>query len=385
MTIVYISLPFYADCDFPLIKELRKQGCKIIHIIPITPQCLKSTLINIPTQNPNPGIFKATLYKEIAIYSDYIDSQDTYVINRPYTSKHIFKRLKSTFQLYRFIKHLNPDFIWTTTPFGISDFMLYLFKNNILTIHDPFPHTGEHSIRKYISEKIAFIGFKKLILLNKTQANTFIKTYHIKPSTLLINKLGTYDCITTFTPTNLQQKDNPYVLFYGRISPYKGIEYLLESFVMIHEKAPQLHLIIAGNGDFYFDISPYKNLSYIEFRNYHINMNETAELFKKALFVVCPYIDATQSGVIMTAYTMNKTVITTNVGALAEYVINNKTGIVIEHSNTKQLYDSILYLYEHPKILNELEENIVHYYKEGEFSWHNIAKKYINLFKSIIN
>lgn len=381
MTIIYISLPFFADCDFPLIKELRQQGCRIIHIIPITPQCLKSTLINIHTQNPHDGIFSATMYKEIAIYSDYIN-QDTYVINRPYKSQHIIKKLKSGFLLFQFIKSFHPDYVWTSTPFGITDFILYFFKSNVLTVHDPFPHTGENSIRKTILEKIAFTRFKKIILLNKTQSNAFMKAYNIKPSTLLTNRLGSYDCINIFaSKSESTQSYYPYVLFYGRISPYKGTKYLLESFVSLHKKAPKLRLIIAGSGKFDFDISMYKNLDYIEIRNYYIGMEETASLFKNALFIVCPYIDATQSGVIMTAYTMNKAVIATNVGALPEYVMNNETGLIVEPNNTKQLHDSILFLYEHPETLKRFEKNIQHHYKEGEYSWQNIAKKYISFFK----
>lgn len=381
MTIIYLSLPFFADCDFPLVKELRKQGCRVIHIIPITPQCLKSTLIDIPKQYPLNGIFKTDIYDEIKIYSEYLDEKDTYIVNRNYTSKHIFKRLKSTFQLLKLIRSFHPDYVWTSSSFGFYDLILYTLHNIVLTVHDPFPHSGENNTHRSITEKIAFKLCKKFILLNDKQSEAFINAYHIKPASVLINRLGTYDCIKIFSNKETLPPPYPYILFYGRISPYKGTEYLLESFLRVHEAYPELHLIIAGSGKFHFDITPYKKLDYIEFRNYHISMNETVDLFQNAKFVVCPYLDATQSGVIMTAYTMNKAVIATKVGALEETVINNETGITIQPANSEELFTAISRLYSQPELLSRLEENIKSKYQKGNNSWTEIAQKYISFFK----
>lgn len=382
MTIIYLSLPFFADCDFPLVKELRKQGCRVIHIIPITPQCLKSTLIDISKQYPLNGIFKTDIYDEIKIYSEYLDEKDTYIVNRNYTSKHLFKRLKSTFQLLKLIRSFRPDYVWTSSPFGFYDLILYTLPNIVLTVHDPFPHSGENNTHRSITEKIAFKLCKKFVLLNSKQSSAFINAYHIKPSSVLINRLGTYDCIKIFASKNEDSvPPYPYVLFYGRISPYKGIEYLLESFLKIHETYPELHLIIAGGGKYHFDISPYHKLDYIEFRNYHVSMDETVNLFQHTKFVVCPYLDATQSGVIMTAYTMNKAVIATKVGALEETVINGETGLTVAPADSKELYDAISQLYSQPELLTRIEENIKNKYQKGNDSWTEIAQKYISFFQ----
>lgn len=377
MTIIYISTPYFADCDFPLIKELRKQGCKVIHIIPITPKCLKSTLIEINQQYPLNGIFKAYIYKEITQYSDYIND-DTYILNRTYTNSSIVKRLVSTYKLYKFINSFKYDYVWTSLPFGLSDILLYKLRNIILTVHDPFPHTGEQNFRRSIVEHIAYRYCKKFILLNNKQLDKFSKTYKINPDSIIPNKLGTYDCIKSFTKFINNHTPKQYILFYGRISPYKGIEYLLEAFEIVHQRFPELNLIIAGNGKYHFDITEYKKLNYIEFKNYHIGMQESAELFHNAKFVVCPYTDATQSGVVMTAFTMNKAVIASNVGALGECVINNETGLLISPRNSKELSQAIIKLYEDNAFLRKLEENIKNKYSEGSYSWKNIAKQYIS-------
>lgn len=380
MTIVYISTPFFADCDFPLVKELRNQGCRVIHIILITPRCLKSTLIDIDKQYPHNGIFKAQIYKEIAQYSDYI-CDDTYIVNRTYTNESVIKRINSSFQLYKFIRAFHCDYVWTSLPFGLSDLILYALPKIVLTVHDPFPHSGESNVRRTIVEKLAYRLCNKFVLLNHKQSEDFIKLHHIKPTSVLINSLGTYDCIRMFV-TSEHKEQHPYILFYGRISPYKGLEYLLESFVKVHNDCSDLRLIIAGKGNYHFDISPYQKLDYIEFRNYHVGMRETASLFNGAAFVVCPYLDATQSGVVMTAFTMNKAVIATNVGALEETVIDNITGLIVPPKDSKSLYQAITRLYNEPKLLENFERNIKNNYTEGLHSWSEIVKKYLSFLKS---
>ena len=44
------------------------------------------------------------------------------------------------------------------------------------------------------------------------------------------------------------------------IKKYKGIEYLLESMLSVHKSCPDLKLIVAGSGDFYFDVEKYNLL-----------------------------------------------------------------------------------------------------------------------------
>ena len=69
----------------------------------------------------------------------------------------------------------------------------------------------------------------------------------------------------------MQQKTKN-VLFFGRISPYKGIEYLCEAMMRVREHIPDATLTIAGNGNIYFDISPYEKQEWIDIQNKYISM-----------------------------------------------------------------------------------------------------------------
>lgn len=127
----------------------------------------------------------------------------------------------------------------------------------------------------------------------------------------------------------------PMVLFFGRQERYKGVDSLLKAFERVGDRmtdvAPneRLRLIVAGPGDVYrqkYGDGPRG----VEWRNHLIGDEEGVRLFRRCSVVVLPYRDGTQSAVIAAAYFFRKPVIVTNVGALAEYVLRGKTGLVVD-------------------------------------------------------
>jgi glycosyltransferase involved in cell wall biosynthesis len=174
--------------------------------------------------------------------------------------------------------------------------------------------------------------------------------------------------------------DKEYVLFFGRITSYKGFEYLFPSMKMVHEKFPDVVLVVAGSGEYYFDISDYKYLNYIDLRNKYIPVSELANLIYNSLFVICPYKDATQSGVVMSAFALSKPVLATNVGGLSEYIESGKSGILIEPNVVKSLVDAMSDLLGNRNRLQYMEEYIYENYSIGKFSWNKITDDIIDFY-----
>lgn len=135
---------------------------------------------------------------------------------------------------------------------------------------------------------------------------------------------------------NLKLNPNlTYLLFFGFIRDYKGLDLLLDALALIVEKRPNLRLIVAG--EFYNNADPY--LKQIEklnlkdqviLRTDFISDDKVADYFNAADVVVQPYKSATQSGVTQIAYHFEKPMIVTNVGGLPEIVPHMKTGLVSE-------------------------------------------------------
>ena len=384
MRILYISSPSFADCDFPLIREYQRKGIDVTYLMLLPPFLLKSTLFNIKNQIPNTSIFKATEYKEFKIYETYMDMSKVYIANRTGYNALSLSYWKHKIDLYRFLKKGEFNIVHCGCILtGGLKFLFSLANKWVQTIHDPFPHTGEDSSSKAKLYSTAISQSDHLILLNKKQKNEFCRTYKIDPKKILINQLGVYDVIRHFVKPNYKNKENN-ILFFGRISPYKGIEYLCEAMKIVNKQVPDATLTIAGGGNLYFDIEPYRKLGYIDIRNHYVNMEELASLLSSCELSVCPYTDATQSGVVMTSFSLGKPVIATKVGGLPEMIEDGKTGLLIPPKDSNALADAIILLLKDKERLQRMSSYINTKYENGEKTWSYIANKYINLYSSII-
>ena len=64
MKVAYISnLPF-ADADFPLVREMQRQGIDVYFFIYVSIYSHRATLIDIPEVYKKQGIFPATVYDD---------------------------------------------------------------------------------------------------------------------------------------------------------------------------------------------------------------------------------------------------------------------------------------------------------------------------------
>lgn len=122
-----------------------------------------------------------------------------------------------------------------------------------------------------------------------------------------------------------------YMLFFGLIRDYKGLDMLLEAFECIEDKS--LRLIVAG--EFYNDKEQYRALlerlgERVILHDRFIADEDVKYYFSVAEALVLPYRTATQSGVTQIAYNFSVPMVVTNVGGLPEIVADGKVGIVCE-------------------------------------------------------
>ena len=141
-----------------------------------------------------------------------------------------------------------------------------------------------------------------------------------------------------------------YILFFGFIRDYKGLDILLEAMQDKKIEDKKIKLIIAG--EYYSNEQKYLNLiekfklkDKVELFTEFIPNEEVAIYFGASDLVVQPYKTATQSGITQIAYHFEKPMVVTDVGGLKEIIPEEKVGYVVK-PNSKEVALAINKFYE---------------------------------------
>lgn len=376
MKIAYLGKVQLSDVDFSYLHEAQKLS-DVTLIMEVTPRFMRGPAVDIRHLYPHSGVFKAVeAYPEFRKYDGFINIDKFYVVN---TCGKLWqlKSFWTNFLLLLFLLRGHFDVLHLAWPPNVYEFVLYVLRRKmLLTVHDPFPHTAHDSFIVRLRRAFAFRLIPRLIILNQAQRQDFMDYYRLSPDRIIDSRLSSY----IFLKTVMQQPDAlngtaHYILFAGRISPYKGLDYLLPAMEMVHQCCPDCKLIVAGGGKYHFDITKYQQLEYIDIRNRFIPDEELVTLIQHSMFMVCPYTDATQSGVIMSAYAFSKPVIATNVGGLPEMVEHNRYGLIVKEKDVQALAEAITMLWLNPGLVESFSKQIAQDYTIGEKSWKRIAER----------
>ena len=183
---------------------------------------------------------------------------------------------------------------------------------------------------------------------------------------------------------NLSKEDR-YILFFGFIRNYKGLDLLLKAFSNPYFKPNRIKLIVAG--EFYADKTKYLDLikelnleDDVILRTSYISNKEVQHYFNGADIVAQPYKSATQSGVTQIGYHFNKPMLVTNVGGLAEIIPHMKVGYVVE-PDAEEIAKALIDFFENNR-MGDFINNILN--EKERFSWDKMTKS-INILSSQIN
>mgnify|MGYP001616834217 CR=1 FL=1 len=151
--------------------------------------------------------------------------------------------------------------------------------------------------------------------------------------------------------------DEKVIMFFGYIRPYKGLHVLIDAMKIVKGKI-SLKLLIVG--EYYGDEEKYRTHireagieDVVQIISDYVPNEKVNVYFSAADVVVQPYITATQSAIAQIAYNFNKSVIATNVGALAEVIVDGISGIIVPPNDPQQLAEAIIKFYD-----EQLEEKL---------------------------
>lgn len=227
-------------------------------------------------------------------------------------------------------KDFQPDIVhFLTGDFTLASYIKLRKNTNLYyTVHDLHPHEVKlnNLLEKIIFKDVVW-GYRKCReSIDNLTTSSLIQLEELK--SIYKNKNCVYTPFPTLVTTAIQKGDtlpielnnvSDYILFFGSVNSYKGVDLLIEAFEN-SKISETTKLVIAGKGLDYKIHS--KNIIRL---NRYIDDGEIAVLFRKAKFVVYPYISATMSGVLSLAYYFNKLVLASDIPFFKENATPNIT------------------------------------------------------------
>jgi len=272
--------------------------------------------------------------------------------------------------ILKFFHSQKPD--WTIFPVRhpwLPILLPFLKGKKALVVHDVKRHLGEESWLDNWLDHNACLSADLLITLSHYCGSILKEMYPGKKILSLFHPICRYyiGLRGTIPPEPIPSH---YILFFGRLITYKGLNILLEAWGELKNLDSELYLVLAGKGEELVKI-PERAIMI----NREISDKELVYLIDKCKFVVAPYLEASQSGVIATSFAREKMVVATKVGGIPEQIENGKTGFLCK-PEVGSLYETLitaLNLAEREKeqIRNNIRLN------QSKFSWENFATKLI--------
>lgn len=246
------------------------------------------------------------------------------------------------------INRENADLVvfdWWHPFFGlchgaISFLIRKKYKNKILFITENVVSHEANVIDKLLTRIGLYFASKFLVLSGIVEKE--VQQYS-KAKKIYRSELPVYDCYKLIEESNIKkmkyelgfEPDALVLLFFGYVRKYKGLDILIKAFPKILSENPAARLLIVG--EFYDDPKEYnhliKNLGIeekVKVINQFVPNEDVAKYYQVSKVVILPYRSATQSGILNVAYGFYKPVIVTDVGGLAEFVDEEKTGFVVK-------------------------------------------------------
>jgi len=179
------------------------------------------------------------------------------------------------------------------------------------------------------------------------------KAFGVQGTPITVIPFGINNAVpnTDITPVEARkrlgiQDDKKVILFFGRIAPYKGIEFLITAFQQVLARHDDYRLVIAGRPEKYCEtywssiqeqIRENVQRGRILLRAEFIPDEETELYFKAADALVLPYKDIFQSGVLFLGYSFGLPVIAADVGSLKDEIVEGKTGFAFQREDPTDL------------------------------------------------
>jgi glycosyltransferase involved in cell wall biosynthesis len=162
-----------------------------------------------------------------------------------------------------------------------------------------------------------------------------------------------------------------HLLFFGRISRYKGLDRLFAAMQLLRQRDLHCKLVVAGSGSL-DDFQEQLAAPDVEVHNAWLDEEQIAAALAASDLVVLPYELSSQSGVAAAAHAAGRPVVATPIGGLCEQ-IPPSTGLLARDMSAEAFADALSALMTDPVLFDRCAAGALQH-AQTELDWHNCAE-----------
>jgi D-inositol-3-phosphate glycosyltransferase len=290
----------------------------------------------------------------------------------------------------RYILSLKPDFVvfryWIPLLAPCLGFIARRVSKKTKTIgytDNILPHEqriGDHAFTKYFIKSCnGYIVMSKKVQEELAQFTDIAPMYFPHPINQNLGEKKSRE--SSLNELNLET-DKRYILFFGLVRKYKGLDLLLQSFSLVKDQLPDVKIVIAG--EFYDSELDYRKLidqlglnDQVIIHNEFVPHSKIAAYFSCADLLSLTYHSASQSGIVQMSYHFEVPALATDVGSLSE-MIDDASGY-LSTKNAEDISKNILAHFSS----NDRDFSLGLRKKKQELSWNNFVSTFEEYSKSI--
>lgn len=390
-----IIITTYADNTLGLVRALCERGHDVdmYYLKMDTPTRVETTAYEFEVPGHNPGCVYELDYSTVRganFIRQYKNSHLYYaqsfreLVKMPNPIPTIMLYVNRIFikKLSKFVDDQGYDMVDIISPLKSTYLFDYYLKRTpyIHSFHEIFVnHMGD---RRLVPELAKQIERNKIIRVFSQNCKEEILSLYPNASDLIevvpFGIFHNYKDFGNITIPDVEAK-RPYILHFGFLVPYKGIDYLYDAIKILENRGVDVSVVIAGMGDLSILAKIKEDPHFLLIQKFLSN-DEIAYLVSKSTFVVCPYLSASQSGMPQTSYIFNKPLVATRVGSFPSMVIDGVNGLLVPPSDSEKLADAIQRLYLDKNLLDQFSRRLSVVENDlPETSWSRICENYIKL------
>lgn len=367
----------FPESTLPLAKNLAQTGCEVDYYFILRYKASKnipgfnisnSSLhigINKLNKKDAPETFAYLANAAVNIFILYYPPKPNFSLIKTLFAYIVFSRINS--KNYHFVNIVGQDPLLIDFHTGIK---------NVKTAHTLHEVNDHYQNQKLDNPLLEYLFKKKIkIIVHSKESYNKICQYKNTDSSLIFDiPFGLFETYLQYKPEFLVDKKIKYVLFFGYIHAYKGLDILLAAINLLTPENSGIKFVIAGSGSSK-ELEELKKNRHCIVINRHLTNNELVGLNKNAQFVVCPYKSASQSGIIMTAFLFRRPIIASDVGAFSEVLENGVNGILVAPNSPVELENAITKLFNNDNILKYMQSQVDSFSTKAAYNWKSIAHK----------